>query len=192
MIIMGFELFVVLVLALVAFTVLAAIATNNRLVTLEQRCEQAGADVDVQLRARHELIPNLVETVRAFAVHERATLDAIMKARTSAITASTPETQMQAEAALGSNLRHLFAVVESYPQLQGSRHFTDLRQEISDIENKIAAARRFVNMTVSEYNASLGQFPASYISRQSGRAKRRFFDLGVERVFIEDAPVVKL
>jgi LemA protein len=89
-----------------------------------------------------------------------------------------------------------FAVHErstlAYPQLQAPAHFADLRRDIADIENKVAAARRFVNMTVSEYNATLGHFPASFTGRQSGRTTRRFFDLGVERVFVEDAPVVKL
>jgi LemA protein len=181
---------VVLLLAAVA-AVLTAVSLHNRLAVLAQRCEQAFADVDVQLRARHELIPNLVETVRGFATHERATLDSVMSARKAALAAATPTAQMQAEMALGNNLRQLIAVAESYPDLQGSRHFTELRNEIADAENKIAASRRFMNMATAEYNASLGQFPTNLIARNSGHAKRRFFDLGVERVFVEDAPVVK-
>lgn len=180
-----------IVFAAIAAAVLYVIAMHNRVATLAQRCDQALADIDVQVRARHDLIPNLVETVKAFAAHERATLNSVMSARRAAMAAASPGAQLQAETALGNNLMQLYAMAEKYPDLQGSRHFSELRGEISDAENKIAAARRFQNMAVAEYNASLGQFPANLLARSAGHKPRNFYDLGLERVFVEEAPTVK-
>jgi LemA protein len=167
------------------------IGSHNRLVTLAQRCDQAFADIDVQLRNRHDLIPSLVETVRGFASHERAVIDSLMSARASAIRASTPEQQLQAEALVSVKLGQVLASAEAYPEVNGSQHFMELRREISDVEHKIAAARRFLNMAVSEHNASLAQFPNNLIVGRTGAQPRRYFDLGLDRVFAEEAPVVK-
>ena len=164
----------------------------NRLVALGERCDQAFADIDVQLKQRHDLIPNLVHTVRDFVGHERGALDALMKARAAAMTAPTPAAQMQAESMLSSRLGQLIAVVEANPQLQSSAHFAALREEIADLENKIAAARRFLNMVVTEHNTALRQFPLNLLARPLRLSARNFYDLGADRVFLDEAPSAKL
>jgi LemA protein len=163
----------------------------NRLVKLARRSDGAFADIDVQLKHRHDLIPNLIETVKGFVTHERGVIDSLVQCRTAAMRAQGPSAQLQAEAALGSRLGQVLALVESYPAVQASSHFIELRRELADCENKIAAARRFFNMAVGEYNAALEQFPLNFIGQASGLHPRRFYDLGVERVFVEEAPAVK-
>lgn len=165
--------------------------THGRLMTLEARCEAALSDVDVQLKHRHGLIPNLVETVRGFATHEKSALEAVTAARARALSARSDEARIEAEGALSVNLGRLLTVVESYPNLQADRHFQNLSSEIADCENKIAAARRYHNATVAEYNAMLGQFPANVIAGRLSLAKRSHYDLGLERMIVEDAPTVK-
>lgn len=163
----------------------------NRLITLAKRCDQAFADIDVQMRHRHDLVPNLVESVRGFASHERGIIETIMAARATAMRAGTQAEQLQAESQLTARLGHMIALVESNPQVQASSHFAELRRELADTEHKIAAARRFLNMTVAEYNAALERFPANAIGQTFGLYERRFFDLGLDRVFVEEAPSVK-
>lgn len=168
-----------------------AVKSYNNLVALAQRCDQAAGDIDVQLRHRHDLIPSLVETVRGFASHERGIIDSLMNARAAAMRAATAEEQQEAEAVVSVKLNQALAAVETYPEVRGSQHFSDLRRELSDVENKIAASRRFLNLAVSEYNASLGQFPNNVIARKAGLRDRRFYDLGLDRVFAEEAPAFK-
>jgi len=164
----------------------------NRLAALDSRCDRAFADIDVQLKHRHGLLPNLLETVRAFAQQERDIFDKVTAARGAALRARTPEQQMVAEADLSTRLAQLLTVVETNPQLQSSTHFQQLRMEIADAEHKIAASRRFFNAAVDEYNATLGQFPANVVASLAGNhRKRAFFDIGVERVLLDDAPVLK-
>ncbi len=172
---------------------LAVLIMYNRLVALARRCDQAFADIDVQLKQRHDLIPNLVETVRGYAKHESTTLDAIMKARHAAQNAPTPAAALQAEGALGATLSRLMAVTEAqYPELQASSHFQNLRDELSDTENKISAARRYLNNAVGEYNASLEQAPSNLIGWMFGMKSRAFYDLGPEgRKTMDLAPAVK-
>ena len=133
----------------------------NGLVALRQRVNQAFADIDVQLKQRHDLIPNLVETVKGYASHERGTLEAVVQARNAAIAATDPEQVAAAENVLTGALRQLFALAEAYPDLKANANFQQLQAELSDIENKIAAARRFFNNAVQEYNTGIEQFPAS-------------------------------
>ena len=164
----------------------------NRLVALEERCHQAFADVDVQLKQRHDLIPQLAETVRAFAGHEKAAVDQVVALHREAIEAVDVEVKHAAETQLGSSLSRLFVIAQGYPDLQASPHFMRLSEEISDTENKIAAARRFLNRAVAEHNAVLGQFPTRlYAARTRFRPKKRF-DLGLDRPFLDDAPKLKL
>ena len=162
-----------------AVVVLFVISLYNRLVMLARRCDQSFADVDVQLKQRHDLIPNLVETVKAYATHERGTLEAVMRARQAAQSAATPGAQMQAEAALGSAIGRLFAVAENYPDLKASQNFAVLQEELSDLENKIAAARRFLNGAVAEHNATMAQFPANIVAGAFSMTEKASFDLGV-------------
>ncbi len=139
------------VLGIIAAIVFWGISIYNGLVATRQRVSQAFADIDVQLKQRHDLIPNLIETVKGYVTHERETLDAVVKARNSAIAAQGPAAQGQAEAALSGALRQLFALSEAYPDLKASSNFQQLQTELADIENKIAAARRFFNNAVQEY-----------------------------------------
>jgi len=178
-------------LCLVGLMGLMGVGSYNRLVKLAQRCDQAYADIDVQLRHRHDLIPNLVETVRGFASHERGIIDSLMSARAAAITAAGGEAQARAEAALSNQMVRVLATTEAYPEVKGSQHFAALSRELADTENKIAACRRFLNMAVSEYNATLAQFPAALIGRSAGLNNRRGFDLGLDRVIMEEAVAVK-
>ena len=180
-----------IVLGIIAAIVLWAIMVYNRLVAMAQRVNQAFADVDVQLKQRSDLIPNLVETVKGYAAHEKGTLDAVIRARNAAIAAPTPDAKVAAENVLTGTLRQLFALSESYPDLKANQNFQQLQTELSDIENKLAAARRFFNNTVNEYNAGIQQFPAVLFANSFGFRERQFFDLGEERKTLDKPPEVK-
>jgi LemA protein len=178
---------------IVVVIVLWVIMIYNGLVSMRQRVSQAFADIDVQLRLRHDLIPNLVETVKGYAAHERGTLEAVIQARNVAVAAAGrgPEAQAGAENMLSGALRQLFALSESYPDLKANANFQQLQAELTDIENKIAAARRFFNNSVSEYNTGIQQFPAVLLAGMFGFTQRTFFDLGEDRKAVETAPQVK-
>ncbi len=176
------------VLVVLAFIVFAA---YNRLVALSQRVNQAFADIDVQLKLRHDLIPNLVETVKGYASHERGTLDEVVKARNAALSAQGPAQVAAAENMLTGALGRLIALAEAYPDLKANANFQQLQGELSDIENKIAAARRFFNNAVQEYNTGIQQLPAALFAGALGFTKKDFFDLGETRTTLEQAPAVK-
>jgi LemA protein len=180
-----------IILGIVAVSVLIGIFIYNRLVSLRQVTNQAWSDVDVQLKQRYDLIPNLVETVKGYAKHERETLDAVVNARNAAISASGPGEQAAAENVLSGALRQMFALAESYPDLKANTNFLQLQTELADIENKIAAARRFFNNAVQEYNAATEQFPAVLFARSLGFQPRTFFEVPeAERAAIQTAPQV--
>jgi len=178
-------------LAVIVVLVLWVIAIYNGLVSMRQRVNQAFADVDVQLRQRHDLIPNLVETVKGYAAHERGTLDEVVKARNAAVAAQGPEQKAAAENMLSGALRQLFALAEAYPDLKANANFQQLQAELTDIENKIAAARRFFNSAVQEYNTGIQRFPAALFAAALGFAPKDYFDLGEERKTLGEAPQVK-
>jgi len=180
-----------ILLAVIAAVAFWLVSIYNGLVRMRQRVSQAFADIDVQLKQRHDLIPNLIETVKGYATHERETLDAVVKARNAAIAAQGPAAQAAAENVLSGALRQLFALAESYPDLKASANFQQLQAELSDIENKIAAARRFFNNAVQEYNTGIETFPAVLVAGSLGFHKREFFDLGEARPQLEQAPQVK-
>jgi LemA protein len=180
-----------IVLGVIVIVVLGAIAIYNRLVSLWQRVNQAFADIDVQMKQRHDLVPNLVETVKGYAGHERGTLDAVVQARNAAIAAHGPAAQAAAENVLTGALRQLFALSEAYPDLKANTNFQQLQTELSDIENKLAAARRFFNNAVSEYNSGIQQFPAALFAGMFGFTQREFFDVGDERKALDQPPQVK-
>lgn len=164
----------------------------NRMVALGRRCDQAFADIDVQMKQRHDLVPALVETVRGVASHEKNTLEAVIQARSAAMKAPTPQVQLQAENALTTTLSKLMSLTEAYPQLQATKNFSNLQDELSDIENKIAAARRFLNGAVSEYNTTLEQMPANLVAPMFGLEQKPFFDLGKEqRQALDQVPAFK-
>src|SRR6201988_1981046 len=180
-----------IVLGAIALLVLWAIIIYNGLVAMRQRVNQAFADVDVQLKQRHDLVPNLVETVKGYASHERGTLEAVIQARNAAMTAQGPAHMAQAENMLSGALRQLFALSEAYPDLKANQNFQQLQMELSDLENKIAAARRFFNNAVQEYNTGIQQFPAVLIAGPTGFTQKEFFDLGTDRATVGQAPQVK-
>jgi LemA protein len=181
-----------IVLGVFAVLLIWLIIIYNRLVALRQTCNQAWSDVDVQLKLRHDLIPNLVETVKGYASHERQTLEAVIAARNAAVTAKGPEQQGVAENQLSGALRQIFALSEAYPDLKANANFMSLQRELTDIENKIAAARRFYNNAVSEYNTSRESVPAVFIAGPLGFKDRAFFELDEgERAAVKTAPQVK-
>jgi LemA protein len=163
-----------------------AYATHNRLVALDQRCATAFGDVDVHLKHRHNLIPPLVESVRGFTKHESDVLLGVTEARAAALQAATPEMQLIAEKNLTQNINALIGMADRYPELKASSHFAELRRELVDAENRITASRRFYNLAVEEYATTLRQFPGSYIGRRSKMSARLPFDLGIERVLIDE------
>jgi LemA protein len=170
----------VVVIVLVALGVLIALyaaATFNSLVRLRTRAEEGFSDIDVQLKRRHDLIPNLVETVKGYAAHERQTFENVTAARSSAVAAKGPEAQAQAENALSGALRQLFAVAENYPELKASQNFIELQDELTDTEDKIQAARRFYNMTVRDLNIKIQSFPSRVVAGFGNFQPREFFEL---------------
>lgn len=183
----GFMIFLLIVVGLVIFV----IGIYNRIVSLSQRTEQAFADVDVQLKQRHDLIPNLVETVKGYASHERETLDAVITARSGAQAATGPAAQGVAEGALTAALGKLFALAEAYPDLKANTNFLELQRELSDIENKIAAARRFFNNAVQEYNTSIQQIPGNFVAPLGSFTEKDYFEIPeADRPALEAAPDV--
>ena len=180
-----------IVRGVIVVIVLWAIRVYNGLVAMRQRTNQAFADIDVQLKQRSDLIPNLVETVKGYAAHERGTLEAVVNARNAAIAAPGVEQKVAAENMLSGALRQLFALSESYPDLKANQNFQQLQNEITDIENKLAASRRFFNSSVQEYNTGIQQFPAALFAGIFGFSQRPFFDVGENRAQLEQAPSVK-
>jgi LemA protein len=180
-----------IVLGVIVVIVLWVVTVYNGLVAMRQRVGQAFADIDVQLKQRHDLIPNLVETVKGYAAHERGTLEAVTQARNAAVAAQGPAQQAAAENMLSGALRQLFALSEAYPDLKANANFQQLQAELTDIENKLAAARRFFNNAVQEYNTGIQQFPAALFAGMFGFGPREFFDVGDERKTLDQAPQVK-
>jgi LemA protein len=183
-----------IIIGVIVVLVLWIISIYNGLVAMRQRVNQAFSDVDVQTKQRHDLIPNLVETVKGYASHERGTLEAVIQARNAAVTAQSGgvPAQAAAENALSGALRQLFALSEAYPDLKANQNFQQLQAELSDLENKIAAARRFFNNAVQEYNTGIQQFPAALFAASLGFQPKQFFDVGAEeRKQLDQAPQVK-
>lgn len=167
-------LYVVGIIVLIA---LYAVALYNRLVVFRNRIDNAWSQIDVQLRRRYDLIPNLVETVKGYATHEREVFERVTQARAGAIAAGTVGEQGKAENMLTQALRSLFAVAENYPQLRASENFMQLQEELSGTESKIAFARQFYNDTVLRYNNARQAFPAVVIANQMGFGAREYFEM---------------
>ena len=169
-----------IILAVIVVLALFLIAMYNRLVTLRQRVREAWSDIDVQLKRRYDLIPNLVETVKGYAAHEKGVFEAVTQARANAISAGasgSPEQRAQAENLLTGALRSVFAVAEAYPQLQASQNFRDLQEQLGATEDKIAFARRFYNGNVRDYNTSLQTFPTTVLAGMFGFTSEQYFEL---------------
>lgn len=157
--------------------VLWIIYAFNRLVTLRTRIEEAFSDIEVQLKRRYDLIPNIVETVKGYMGHEKQVFENVTQARSAAMGASSAADKAQKENALSNTLKTLFAVSENYPELKANANFLDLQRELADTENKIQAARRFYNGNVRDLNVSVDSFPSNLIAGMFGFKKKEFFDL---------------
>src|SRR6202049_3060211 len=160
------------VFGVIVVVVIWAISVYNGLVAMRQRTNQAFADIDVQLKQRHDLIPNLVETVKGYAAHESGTLEAVIAARQTAVAAPGVEQKVAAENMLSGALGKLFALSENYPDLKANANFRQLQSDLSDIENKLASSRRFFNNAVQEYNTGIQQFPAAIFAGIFGFSQR--------------------
>ncbi len=169
-----------ILLGVAVLLVLYVIGAYNRFVTLANRVKEAWADIDVQLKRRYDLIPNLVETVKGYASHEAGTLQKVTEARTAAMGAQTVAEHTAAENMLTGALKSLFAVSEAYPDLKANSNFVELQRELSDTENKIQAARRFFNGVVMELNNKVQSFPSNLIAKAFGFKDAEFFELGAD------------
>ena len=174
-----------------AVVVVTAVAIYNSLVKLREQTDAAWADIDVHLKRRHDLIPNLVETVKGYASHERDTLDAVVQARNAAVAAQDSATGAEAESMLGGALRQLFALAEAYQSLKANSNFQQLQSDLTKIENRLAAARRSFNAMVQRYNSMIQQFPVVLFARALGFAPHEFFGLGDQRRAVDEAAQVK-
>jgi LemA protein len=171
------DLSIPFLLLLLGVLILLAIVLFNRLVALRQVTKNAFADIDVQLKQRYDLVPNLVETVKGYAAHESGVFEKVTEARAKAMNAASPTERGQAEGVLSNALMKLMAVAENYPQLKASKNFTQLQEELTILENKIAAARRFFNNAVAEYNTAIKQFPAILMAGALGFKEAGMFAL---------------
>lgn len=180
----------IVIVAIVALLIFIGVGAYNKLVALDQKADQAFADIDVQLKQRQDLIPNLVETVKGYAGHERETLDSVTRARAAAAGATSINDKVAAENMLTGALGKLFAVAEAYPDLKANTNFLELQRELSDIENKLAAARRFFNNAVAEFNAVRAQFPTVLFAGLIGfGTEKPFFEVdATERAALNAAP----
>jgi len=167
----------ILVLVLVGLAVLILAGMYNSLVQLRVRTESSWSDIDVQLKRRHDLIPNLVETVKGYAAHEKGTFENVAKYRSMAMQATGPAEKAQAESQLSTALKSLFAVAESYPQLRASEQFTSLQSSLNSIEDNIQNARRYYNAVVRDYNTRVQSFPTNILAGMFGFHTRQFFEM---------------
>jgi LemA protein len=163
-------------LLVVLAVVVVAVAMYNSLVKLRERADGAWADIDVQLKRRYDLVPNLVETVKGYASHEKDTLERVVQARSAAMDAQGPAAKAEAEGALTGALKSLFALAEAYPQLQAAGGFRDLQATLSQIEEQVAQARRYYNAVVRDFNTKAQTFPSVLIARAFGFSEREFFE----------------
>jgi LemA protein len=174
---MDFVLPLVIVLVVAAIAGIYLWSTYNSLVTLNVRVDEAWSDITVQLKRRADLLPNLIETVKGYAAHEKGVFEAVTKARAETLSAASPADAAVAEGHMQSALKSIFAVAEAYPQLHASQNFLALQGELTDTEDKIQAARRFYNGGVREFNTKILVFPNNIWAKNLGFAKREFFDV---------------
>ena len=180
---------VIIILAVVLFA-LWVMALYNRLVKLRNNRENAFADIDVQLKQRHDLIPQLVSTVKGYAAHEKETLDRVISARNGAVAATTINDKIKAENALSAAMSGLKITLEAYPDLKANQNFMQLQEEIADLENKLAAVRRYFNSATKELNNAVETFPSNLIAGMFGFHKEEMFDLKEQRATLEEAPKI--
>ena len=172
-----FFLILIILGAPILLILLWGIGTYNGLIGLRNGLENAWAQIDVQLKRRHDLIPNLIETVKGYAKHERETLEKVVQARNTAINAKTVSERADAENALSNTLKSLFAVAEAYPDLKANQNFLQLQEELTSTENKISFARQFYNDSTMTYNTRTQMFPANILANMFGFTRRDFFEV---------------
>jgi len=181
--------FLYIIIAIVIVVFFWAIGIFNSLIRLKNRTDEAWSDIDVQLKRRHDLIPNLIETVKGYAAHEKQAFESVTNARAKAISAQGMAEKAKAEDALSGTLKTLFAVAEAYPELKANTNFLQLQTELSDTENKIQAARRFYNGNVRDLNIRIESFPSNVVAKMLNFQKREFFE--VENAAEKEVPQVK-
>lgn len=180
-----------IILGVIVVLVIIVVSMYNSLVKLRNNRENAFADIDVQLKQRHDLIPQLVDTVKGYATHEKETLDRVIQARNGAVQAKTIDEKIVAENQLTSALSGLRITLEAYPDLKANQNFLQLQEEISDVENKLAAVRRYFNSATRELNNAVQTFPSNLIAGMFGFHKEIMFDLGTDqRASLEEAPKI--
>lgn len=167
----------IVILIILAVIVFWFIFAYNKFVALGHRTREAWSDIEVQMKRRYDLIPNLVNTVKGYASHESGTLEKVVEARNSAMNAKTTAEHAKAENALSSTLKSIFALSEAYPDLKANSNFLELQRELSDTENKIQASRRFYNTNVRDLNIAVDTFPGNFVAKSFGFVKMEFFDL---------------
>ena len=177
-------------IGVIVLLVIWAVTLYNRLVKLRNNRENAFADIDVQLKQRHDLIPQLVATVKGYATHEKETLERVMAARNGAMNAGSINDKIVAENALSSALAGLRMTLEAYPDLKANQNFMQLQEEISDVENKLAAVRRYFNSATRELNNAVETFPSNIFAGMFGFRKEMMFDLGEQRQTMDKAPEI--
>ena len=181
------------IIVIVVVVILAAwlVSMYNSLVKMRNNRENAFADIDVQLKQRHDLVPQLVETVKGYAAHEKDTLERVINARNGAFGAKTIDEKIVAENALSSALSGLKITLEAYPDLKANQNFLQLQEEIADLENKLSSVRRYFNSATKEYNNAVETFPSNILAGMFGFRKEVMFDLGEQRAALEEAPKIK-
>lgn len=181
------------IIVIVVVVILAAwlVSMYNSLVKMRNNRENAFADIDVQLKQRHDLVPQLVETVKGYAAHEKDTLERVINARNGAIGTKTIDEKIVAENALSSALSGLKITLEAYPDLKANQNFLQLQEEIADLENKLSSVRRYFNSATKEYNNAVETFPSNILAGMFGFRKEVMFDLGEQRAALEEAPKIK-
>jgi LemA protein len=168
---------VLAILVIIVAVIVVVVLMYNSLVQLRVRADSAWSDIDVQLKRRHDLIPNLVETVKGYAAHEKTTFENVTKFRSQAMQASGPEARAEAEGQLSGALKSLFAVAEAYPQLQANQQFQSLQAALNEVENTLQEARRYYNAVVRDYNTRVQSFPTNILAGMFGFQTRQFFQL---------------
>lgn len=181
----------IIVIVVAVILVAWVVSMYNSLVKLRNNRENAFADIDVQLKQRHDLIPQLVETVKGYATHEKETLERVINARNGAMSAKTIDDKIVAENALSSALAGLKITLEAYPDLKANQNFLQLQEEIADLENKLSSVRRYFNSATKEYNNAVETFPSNIMAGMFGFHKEVMFDLGEQRAVLEEAPKIK-
>lgn len=176
----------VLAIMLVRFS-----GTYNRLMALDSRCDTAFADIDVALKHRANLIPGLVQTVKGFAGHEKGIIEAVTQARADALAAVSAEGKAAADVKLKQSIGMLLQSAQAYPEIKASPHFQELTQQLIDSENRLTASRRFYNLAIEEYNTTLRQWPGSLIGAKRRLTTRQPFDIGIERVLVDEPVAIQ-